>query len=116
VAALLAEALEDTLAARAVLQVLAPALAGISRRCWRAVGAGRTWSELAELDQEVVTTAYDQILRLATTQPLPSWPTTAVADATDRGSLHLGERAPPAPCTVEVDSPHPLRRSDRPAW
>src|SRR5581483_3144227 len=39
-AALLAEIADDALARRAVLQAMLPALAGITRRCWPAVGAG----------------------------------------------------------------------------
>lgn len=83
-AALLAEAADDPLARRAVLQAMLPALAGITRRCWPAVGAGRTWAEVAEVDQEVLTTAHDQILRLAQSAPPPSWPATAILDATWR--------------------------------
>ena len=68
----------DRLAARAVLQALLPALAGVTRRARAATASAG--GDAASWDQEVVAIAWEQIVAL-TTNP-PAWPSTKVADLT----------------------------------
>jgi hypothetical protein len=79
-AAVIRHARSDPLAARTVLQAVAPGLAAISRRALGFVGPGWVWASVDELDQHVVTVAYERIHALAPAPP--RWPARALLDGT----------------------------------
>jgi DNA-directed RNA polymerase specialized sigma24 family protein len=76
--ALLRLAEADELAGRAVLHAILPALVGLTHRV--RTGPGTAWPDPDQLDQDVVTIAWEQIVRLSG-QAL-QWPAMAVVNAT----------------------------------
>jgi hypothetical protein len=74
---------DDDLAARAVLQAVLPSLAGRAwRRRWEgAVGVGRMWDDVEELDVDMIAYAVERIAELAGTSP--EWPSQAIVEVTD---------------------------------
>ena len=81
VEAVLAEAKDDRLAVRTVVQALLPGLAGVARRA-RGLREGSVlvWESLEELDQHVVALAYERVADLAgTAQP---WAAQTIIDGT----------------------------------
>jgi len=76
--ALLRLAATDHAAARAVLQALLPALAGLVRRC--RVGAGAPWADQTQLDQDAIANAWERIMAAAGDPP--PWPAMTIVNAT----------------------------------
>jgi DNA-directed RNA polymerase specialized sigma24 family protein len=76
--ALLRLASTDRAAGRAVLQALLPAIAGLVRR--PRIGNGSPWTTQAQLDQDAIATAWEQIMTVAGT-PSP-WPAMAIVNTT----------------------------------
>jgi hypothetical protein len=79
-AAVLRHAATDDWAARTVLQAVLPGLAALSRRARPLVGPGRMWQDIDEVDQFLVTNAYEWITALASRPP--RWPAQAVVTKT----------------------------------
>ncbi len=79
VAAVLAEAADDPVAATTVVQALLPGIAGVAHRA-RGLFEGKVavWESYEELDQHVVTLAYERVAALAgTTDP---WAARVIVD------------------------------------
>jgi hypothetical protein len=88
-AALLRLAAGDPLAARAVLQAVLPALAGISRRWLGLARPGRACGSIEELDHQVILGAYERIAALAGTTA--AWPANLIRQQTERRIRYLNE-------------------------
>lgn len=78
--AALAEAGGSPWAARTVLQAVLPGLSAVIRRAMPLVGPDRVWQSHDELDQHVVSIAYERIHTLAADPP--EWPANAIVDGT----------------------------------
>jgi DNA-directed RNA polymerase specialized sigma24 family protein len=113
--AVLRMAVDDEFARQTVIQVILPGLLGMSHRAGYMVGAsGGRWADHDELEQEILTIAFERISALAGTTQV--WPARTLLDQTWRRLrlLHDKERQRGA-CRVPMECYPDLPTTDEPS-